>query len=251
MGKKMKPLKYISICLFLAVLLSTTLHFVSADLGVSKINDCVNIQVLANCSSSINLIQVSTKNQTFVLNEPMDNIGGQTYNYTFCNTSIQGIYRYTWDNPCVDCSKGDCGNSFQVTYTGDTLTSAKAVSYILIFIMGLIIFGGLLYLGIGLPSGNKRDDFTGYVIAVSNLKYLKLVMLGFAYLVALVIAYFSYIVCYSYLDMTFLTDLFYALFMVELIALFPLFILFIYLIASNWIKDTKIADTLLRGLPVK
>lgn len=71
-------------------------------------------------------------------------MGGQIFNYSFCNTSKLGVYTYSWNNPCVDCSQGDCGNDFEVTFNGRT--SPEGIVIVFFSIGFLIVIGVLAYL---------------------------------------------------------------------------------------------------------
>lgn len=149
----------------------------SASLGTFKQSECVPIRVLANCSN-VDLIEVTSNNQTFIINSPMSNLGGQTFNYTFCNTNTLGQYTYSWNNPCIDCSQGECGNDFTVTPTGNTNTSSLwlfAVLLVFSIIILCMAFGmqneyigfisGTLFMVTGVYSmiygiGNISDTWT-------------------------------------------------------------------------------------------
>lgn len=222
---------------------------VSASLGTFKQNTCLSIRVLSNCSS-INLTEVTNSNLTYKINQPMTKLGGQTFNYTFCNTTTIDSYSFSWNDPCLDCSQGGCGNTFDITATGQPLTISKAVTYILIFIVSFLIFIGLLIMGIALPVSNNRDEMTGYILAISNLKYFKLLCLGLSYVVALFIAYFIWMVSYAYLDMDFLANIFHFIFVILAVLSLPLFILFCYLSIANWVRDSQIGEMIQRGLHV-
>jgi hypothetical protein len=115
----------------------------SASLGIFKQNTCVDIRVLANCTT-VNLVEVNDGSTTYIINSAMTNLGGQTFNYSFCNTSKLGTYSYSWDNTCVDCATDNCGNSFQVTTNGNPKAEGiLIVVFTIIFIA--IFFFGLLY----------------------------------------------------------------------------------------------------------
>lgn len=248
--KKIIKIKFaIAFMLLIGILFFIGLHMVNAELNMVKSGNCINLRVLSNCLT-ISLIEVSN-NQTFFINSSMTHLGGQTFNYSFCNTSSLGIYTFSWDDPCIDCSFGGCGNSFTSTITGSDLTISKAVTYILIFVISFLIFVGLLLFGMMLPSKNNSDEMTGYIIAVSNLKYLKLLSLAFAYLVALFICFFSWNVSYNYLDISFITTIFQFLSIGLAVTLLPLFILGVYLCITNLIKDSKLSDYLSRGLKIQ
>lgn len=152
----------------------------SASLGEFKQNDIVNIRVLANCSS-ITLTEVRGIN----ISEPMKLISGQTFEYNFNQTSLIGTYAYSWDNPCVDCSQNECGNSFEITPSGfkDTL----GFYFIILLIASGIIFlgfktedvwfviaGGICFMLIGLYSINygiagQRDMFITWGIGLFEI----------------------------------------------------------------------------------
>jgi hypothetical protein len=223
---------------------------VNASLGNVKQGNCINLMVLSNCSQ-VNLTQVMNSNNTYIINKLMTNIGGQTFNFTFCNTSQLDHYTFSWNDKCIDCSLGGCGNEFYVTATGKDLTISKAVTYVLIFIVSMLIFIGLLILGIALPSNNRSDEMTGYIIAVSNLKYFKLLCLGLSYIVLIFISYYIYTIAYAYLDLDFMTTIFQYIFYVLASLTLPFFILMVYFTIANAVRDTKLADMLSRGLNVK
>lgn len=231
------------ICLFVLILL---LGLVSADLGTFRQGECVKIKTILN-ASSVNISTISYPNSTVIISNKAMTKTGQTFSYTFCNTSILGTYIYDY----FDNSGNVYVNSFEITPTGNDLSSSQSVVYIIIFIISFIIFIGLLTLGIYLPEGNKKNEMTGYIIAVSNLKYLKLVSLFLAYLTAMILSYFSWMVSYAYLEMEFIGDIFRFLFYGEAILILPIFILFVFITIANLVKDNKIADGLTRGLRMK
>jgi len=151
------------------ILLITMIGMASASLGEFKQNTCVPIRVLANCSS-INLTEVDGVTINKVMTKQ-----GQTFNYSYCSTSKIGTYAYSWNNPCVDCSSNDCGNSFEITPSGfkDTLGFYIILLVIGIGLIGLgfatkdywfVFAGGISFMLIGLYSINygiagQRDMF--------------------------------------------------------------------------------------------
>jgi len=170
---------------------------------------------------------------------PAENITIGAYSYQIkCQSEGLNIGGYTT-------------GGFEVTYLGETLDTAKSISYSVIMIISILIFIGLFWIGLALPSGNKTDEFTGYVIAVRNLKYLKYVLLGFSYITLLWISYFSWMITYTYLDFEFLTNIFRFMFTFLAILTLPLFILFVWITISNFVRDSQVRDALRRGLKVK
>jgi hypothetical protein len=183
----------------LLLMLSLSIFFIglaSAGLGTYKQNTCVDIRVLANCSS-VNLTEINDGSNTFIINQPMELIGGQTFNYSFCNTSKIGTYSYSWNNPCVDCSQDNCGNSFEVTPSGFT-GSLGFYIVILILLVGLIVLGfaaqeywflvlaGLGFIMLGIYSINNgvagfRDTFMTYGIGIFEIGVGAVLSIGAAW----------------------------------------------------------------------
>lgn len=225
------------------------LPFIFAEvqtLGTFKQNDCIELkQICSNCS--YNYIQVLYPNSSIALNTIIMSKNGNYYNTTFCQTSINGKY--------ISNGVGNLNGinttwtyDYYITATGSDFNIAKAVSYILIFFVSLLVFVGLLIMGLYIPVSNSKDEMTGYILAINNLKYLKLVMIGFAYIMAVFISYFSWMVCFAYLDMNFVSDIFRFIFYALAYTTLPLFILFTYLTITNLVRDSQIGDMLSRGL---
>lgn len=135
------------IAILVTTLVFMILPMVSSSLGSFKQGDCISIRVLANCTN-VNLTEVTILNNTYVINKQMTLLGGQTFNYTFCNTSYLGEYSYSWNNYCVDCSNNDCGNTFEVTPTGYTISTSKSIIILIGLFILFIIGAGLFFFGI-------------------------------------------------------------------------------------------------------
>jgi hypothetical protein len=134
--------------------------FISANLGTFKQNDCVNIRVLSNCSS-VDLVEIDDGTNTYIINSAMENLGGQTFNYSFCNTSKLGTYAYSWDEDCVDCSGGLCGNSFEVSSTGEIYDQSN----LSIIIAQAIVLG--LFLVLGFSFSKEKWKIRGFFFVLS------------------------------------------------------------------------------------
>lgn len=192
----------------------------------------------------------SSKNFNIIMEQ-----NGLIWNYTIkgSNYSITGdtcMYATCLD-PSATPTTATGSRCRDVTVTGSNLTSAKSTSYTIILIISILIFLGLIWLGAFLPYENKRDEFTGYIIAISNIKYFKLVCLGFSYITLVWISYFSWMIVYAFLDFEFLSKIFQFMFYFLAICTLPLFILFAYLTISNLVRDSQIGDSLMRGLRVR
>lgn len=176
------------------------------------------------------------------------------YDYEFFvtggNFSVPNLYYYY-----IACNSSNLGgfstDSFLVTPTGIIPTTFQGIVDFLIWIVAFAILIGLLILGIKLPSKNDTNEMTGYVIAVSNMKYLKMLCLVFAYLTALFIAYATWQLAYAYLALPVFTTIFQDIFTAMAIIIIPLFPVTIFILFANIIRDNKIQDFLAKGLEVK
>lgn len=68
---------------------------VNADLGTFKQNDCVNIKTILN-TTAVNISTISYPNSSLALSNLEMTKTGQTFNYSFCDTSPLGTYTYDY-----------------------------------------------------------------------------------------------------------------------------------------------------------
>ena len=225
-----------------AILLIFILPFISANLGTFKGGECVNIRVLANCSQ-INLTEVTSPNQTFIINSPMTYLGGQTFNYSFCNTTSLGSYTYSWNNPCADCSQGDCGNDFEVNAIGTQFTVSQALIYIVGFIVMILMFFIFLYGSFNIPWKHGYDD-NGKVVSINQLKYFKIVCIVFTYIMTLFIVGLSKSVTENLLNFNGINNVFNWAYWILMYSIYPIlvvaFIIALFVFVDNNILKKKI-----------
>lgn len=231
------------------------LSFASAEVQSlphpARTNFCVNLpQSFANSTyQNITVIQLPDES-LLSINSPMNNIGGGYFNYTFCNTSINGHYIVNGIGD-VDGLNQAWNYEFVVNPLGQILTQGQAILYFLIFIVSFILFLVAFGAGIYIPADNDRDQMTGYILAVSNRKYIKMFMLGLSYMFFLLVVYFGWIISYGYLDLDSLGNLFSIAFYALAWLTLPLFVICTYIIIANKVRDTKIGDLLSRGLTAR
>ena len=216
-----------------------------------KAGECITVkQICASCSY-VN-VSISYENSSLaIINQGMTNQGGGIWTYNFCDTSQLGRYDVMGSGDLDGNPTGFGVLYFDVTTTGKILTSGKTTIYTIILIFSVLIFGGLAWFGFSIPSKNDTDEMTGYIFAVNNLKYLKQVFLGLAYITLVWISYFVWMISYSFLDFDFLTKIFRINFVFLTVLTLPLFILYTYITIANLVKDQKIKDMLLRGLRIR
>lgn len=116
------------------------------DLGTKKADTCFEILVTSNCSS-VSLSEVTNKNTTYIINQAMTKLAGQTFNYSFCNSSILGGYTFSFNPSCKECTDVNCIGNFKVTTTGyelgipTTIVFLMIIGIIILLIVLLFIFG--------------------------------------------------------------------------------------------------------------
>lgn len=151
------------------------------------------------------------------------------------------------------CNTTNVGGAAEITFEvnpfGVAFTLERSILYIIYIVIAILLFAGFLILGVALPSKNNTDEVTGYIIAVSNLKYLKMLFLAFAYLTLVCISYLLWVVSYSHLvGLEYMSSLLQYAFYALAFGTIIVFVVGIYISIANWIRDTKIADMLSRGL---
>jgi hypothetical protein len=241
----MKNINKLYLILFLLVAI---MPLCSANLGTFTQDQPINIRVLANCSTvNLSEITLTNNNQVYVIDSAMTKLSGQTFNYTFINTSAIGHYTYSWNNPCVDCSSGDCGNSFDVTFDGNIPNTADSILFIIILAFLLLILIITIYGAWVMPFKNNRDE-EGFVIGLNNLKYLKIVLWVFVYLEMLFIVMIAKNITYGSAIFNGAYQFFNIIFWLMLICLLPFFPLLIFLTVVIWLTDKKTQQNLERGI---
>jgi len=240
-----------------AILLSIFFIFLSAiitasspTLGTVRQDNCINLmQTCADCTYN-NITNVLYPNSSIAMGNAGMTKAGTQYSFQWCNTSVIGTYFVN--------GFGDLGGTktiwvytFDVTATGNVLDTPKANLYIFSFIFCFILFIGLLIAGFAIDGNDKSDAMTGYIIAVSNMKYVKMLCFSFAYIFFIMISYFSWMISYAFLQFNFLSSILQWVFYILAACALPFFIFFVYLTITNLIRDTKVKDALLYGIKTR
>ena len=141
MTSQKAPQSTIKVFLILSMAIFMLLPMMNATLGTFKSGDCVQIKTILN-STQVNISSLSYPNSTIVITEqPMTKVG-QTFNYTFCDTSALGTYTYDYN----DESGNVYVNDFEITHTGNMVSQAQGLLSIGIIaaMMILMLFFGWL-----------------------------------------------------------------------------------------------------------
>ena len=166
-------MKKIIIMFFIVTMMMVSLA--SADLGTFKQNDCISIKTILN-SSSVNISTISYPNSTMILSNQVMTKIGNTFNYSFCNTSVLGKYIYDY----FDEHGNVYVNDFTITPTGYQASISQSMTmFILIGVLTLTII--LLFI-FGISTRNIPSKiaclslsvllivFTiGYILQIANI----------------------------------------------------------------------------------
>lgn len=163
--------KFVLLLVLIFFLISIQSVKAGGSIGSVQQNQC--IQLLATCGncSFMNLTSVTYPiNKSFALigNFGMTKTGG-TFNYSFCNTNITGIYYYTvYGDGAIQTDDA----YFEVTPNGTILSSSESIIYILLTGAVFFFFILSLYFTIITPYSNESNELG--IIRTTKYKYVKL-----------------------------------------------------------------------------
>ena len=197
-------MKKIILTLILGIFFISLASATVQNLGVFKIDECINLVQVGADFNSCNISSVLAPNSTQVLGEVLMTKNNNNYNYTYCQPDTVGQYIVT--GFCEDGNISVWAYNFDITPTGEELTDAKSFSYI-----GLIFFLFCISL-ISLISIFRLQNFMG-----------KFIMFWVTYLLFFALTFISYQVTDSYfVNVEFLGNFLWILFWIMLIAIVPL-----------------------------
>lgn len=203
--------------------------------------------VTADCN-----ITIKYPNSTFVVEagNMTNNLDG-IFNYTIASNLMVILGTYNWDMFCCDTT--GCNNAhgtFLVTKTGVELSQEKALIYL--GLLALLIFLFLIDIGAiaFLPSSNTKDE-EGFIIGMSNLKYLRIVFCAMAWGLLLAIMFTSSNIAFLYLESTMMGNLLLTLWKAMMLLSLPIVVVFFIWIIASLAQDKEIKNMIERGVPVK
>ncbi len=151
---------------------------VDARLGEFVAGECVNIRTVSN-SSAVNISSISFPNTTVAVSNQVMTQNGNTFNFSFCETSDLGTYVYDF------CEiEGNCFvNDFLITPNGDVLTTGSSIVYILLIIINLIFLTLFSLVAIKAPYTNIDEPGSNgqIIVRVTHNKYVKLFAIWLSY----------------------------------------------------------------------
>jgi hypothetical protein len=173
------------------------------------------------------------------------------FNYTLTSSLTNAPGKYQWDMFC--CDGFDCGEAhgeYQITATGGELTQDRAMIYLGMLALLILIFF-LTIFGIGfLPSKNNSSE-DGMILDINNLKYLRAVFWVFAWGLLMGIMFVASNVSFLYLEAAMMGNIFFAFFRVMMIFSAPFIIVWFLFIFYNIFQDKEVKRMLERGIPME
>ena len=112
------------------------------------------------------------------------------YNLSLPNTDTLGIHSYN-----VFCqNSSNAGASTELTYlinlTGEELSISKTILYIFVLLTTLVLFLLSLFGAIKIPWNNRTDE-DGFIVGISDLKYIKLILWFITYIFLIFITWLT------------------------------------------------------------
>lgn len=182
----MRNIKAKALLLFLVLVISLTI--VSSQeqyLGSFNSSSCINLlQTCTNCTFiNISSVELAQPYSLQLLGEVAmeKNNNGIRYNYTFCNTSVAGIYNY-WTYGDPDGSLSDpVGVSFDISQLGLKQTvsqSLGSLGFLFLMIVLMFVFG---FIGIKLVKSDTWWILGIFIMFFSGLFLVYNTWLGYEY----------------------------------------------------------------------
>lgn len=166
---------------FFVVLLIGSVNAIGCDKegykgSVTK-GDTINISVSCPTCTYVNISVLDPDKRFLFVNEGMNKIG-YLFWYEFNSTQTNKVGTYFIDGYSnLDTPLGLC---FEVTKTGETLTTGNSIIYGILNLFVFVFFILCLYFAIRIPYKNNANE-KGAIIQVTKLKYIKIFMIGLTY----------------------------------------------------------------------
>jgi len=246
----MKKLLAISIVfLFLITLVGAETFTQSSSANFTK--TCTNSSGnICNDAATCQLTIKAPRTGTLLLqNVSMTNQGDGNFNYTLSSDNLETLGNYNWDMFC--CEGANCGEghgSFTVTKTGVELSQEKAIIYLGMLALLVLLFMGTLAAIPFIPSGNVKDE--EFFIGISSLKYLRPVAYAILWGLGLAILFVSSNISYLYLETEMMGKLLFAFFSIMMWLTLPAVIIWFLFLLANIFRDKEMKRLIDRGVNI-
>jgi hypothetical protein len=218
-------------------------------LPTQQLNSCVNIpQTCSNCTY-VNITQVTYPNMTTTIIGELMTSSGYNYNYSFCNTTLLGDYIVT---TCGDVDGVlSCVNyDFLVTSTGTILETSQAIIYFVFLICAIGAFIICLYYAVKIRWSHERDE-EGFIVNVNDLRFVKIVMIVFCYLILMFIFGLMTGITSNFIPEIGVSGFFKWGFNILLALMYPLIVSSLVFALMIFLSNKKLQNALEKGIPVE
>jgi len=177
-----------------------------------------------------------------------------TFDYGFDipadNLSVIGNYYYN-----IQCNSTTLGGFdseiLYVSNSGIVLSTGNAIIYSILLMVGIGVFILLLVASIKIPWSHGRGE-EGNFVSVNDLRYFKILAIGFTYLALLFLMFLMKELSYnSIIDSTTVQGFFNIAFWILLAGLLPTFTVFIFFTVVIFLTNTKLREQIERNLLIK
>lgn len=239
--------------LMLLVLVAGFIDIASAQeqqtLGTFLKDSCIQLkQTCGNCTY-VNITRVSAPDSSILINGNFSMARQDTiYNLTFCQTSQVGEHIVDWKaNPDGITTAGNY--NFFISLTGIRPSTAQGTIYFFLGLLSIAIFGLSLFGAIKIKWKHPRD-MKGHIIGLNDLKYIKLFLWFFTYLLFIFIV-FAFKQVSRIADWEVAGNWFNFLFWGLIVFLFPIFVLTLVVGFISAVESKKLKDLMRRGIKVR
>ena len=201
------------------------------------------------CSASAQCnLTVFFPNNTQLLNTGIMTNNITEHNITFTSNTL-GIHKA--DQVCSD--QGFSGSNtfyFDVTATGDILSTAEGIIYIIFLVAIISIFSLCLWGAIRIPFKNQVSP-SGEIITINDMKYFKVFLIVMSYILLMFIFGVTRSIMANYLFINGASAVFNYLFWIMFSFMFPLLIASLVFTVVIFLNSKKLKEALERGIPIR
>ncbi len=215
------------------------------------IKSCTNSSGnICSPSSTCELTVKFPRNNSYAVNNAsMTNNNDGKFNYTLTPGNVNVPGNYNWDMFC--CQGNDCGEahgSFLVTKTGVELSQDKALIYLGMLALLILIFVSMCVAIPFIPAGNNKDE--DYFISINNLKYLRPVLYALAWGVLLSIMFTASNISFLYLETEMMGKLLFVFYSIMMWLTLPATFVWFLFIFANIFRDKEMKELIDRGVQI-
>jgi len=218
-----------------------------SELGAYKINSCIELpQSCPDCTYN-NISNILYPNSSIAVAGITMSKNNTLYNYTFCSTGALGKY--------IVNGYGDRGGTLDtweynllVTRSGEVMSTPTSILYVIILIVSSFLFVLCLNGAISTPWKKPTRDDSGRILDISYLKYLKVILWFFSYMLLIWITNIMILITNNFLVFDVAFTFFRIIFFILLGGFFPVAVGTLFVIVMNFITDKKIKKMINRGI---